>query len=178
MLEKKNYEVNSKINPGDGIINGQGCGEVSKMRYGLFPMSYNGCEMIAIYNFMLLEGYGKQNLADICLEMYPKSGVLFGVFGSDTFRLPRYFNARRIPIERFMKRDDFFERLAVARYGFLTFWNAKNPLKGIHTVCVENTGDAIRVYNRYNSKDYPYEYKTPDEVVDKCRFICGYCLKK
>lgn len=178
MLEKKNYEANSKINPGGGIINGQGCGEVSRMRYGLFPMSYNGCEMIAIHNLMFLEGYGEQKLAEICLEMYPKSGVLWGIFGSDTFKLRKYFDARGIETLRFLKRDRFFEQLKKSRYGIITFWNSKNPFKGIHTVCVENTGDKLRVYNRYNSKDYPYEYDTVDEVVDKCRFIYSYCLKK
>lgn len=178
MLEKRNYEVNKSIDLGDGIINGQGCGQVSKMRYGLFPMSYNGCEMIAIYNLMLLEGFGQQNLAEICLEMYPKSGVLWGVFGSDTFKLHKYFDKRGIETLRFLKRDSFFEQLAESRYGIITFWNALNPFKGIHTVCVENFGEGIRVYNRYNSKDFPYEYKTVDEVVDKVRFICGYTVKK
>ena len=177
MLEKKNYEVNKNIYPGPGVINGQGCGEVSKMRYGLFPMSYNGCEMIAIYNLMFLEGFGEQNLAEICLEMYPKSGVLWGIFGSDTFRLHKYFDVRGIETERFLKRDKFFDRLLTSKYGMITFWNAKNPFKGIHTVCVEKTDSGIKVYNRYNSKDYPYEYKTVAEVVDKSRFICGYTIK-
>ena len=52
MLEKKNYEVNKNISLPDSFINGQALGAVSRMRYGLFPMSYNGCEIIAAYNFL------------------------------------------------------------------------------------------------------------------------------
>ena len=72
MIEKSNYEINKYIKLGKGTVNGQGVGPVSQMRYGLFPMSYNGCEMIAIYNFLYLEKIDNPNLAKIAFEMYPK----------------------------------------------------------------------------------------------------------
>ena len=68
MLEKKNYEVNKNISLPDSFINGQALGAVSRMRYGLFPMSYNGCEMIAICNYMRMLGK-KENIAE---EIYMK----------------------------------------------------------------------------------------------------------
>ena len=59
MLEKLNRKKNLLTETGSEIINGQGLGYVADMRYGLFPMSYNGCEMIAIYNLLILEGRQK-----------------------------------------------------------------------------------------------------------------------
>lgn len=178
MLEKKNYEINKTIHIPEGTVNGQGVGPVSEMRYGYFPMSFNGCEMIAIYNLLFLEKLEKPDLAKICLEMYPKSSVLWGLFGSNPYRLHHYFDKRNIPILRFFLRDRFFQKLDEKRYGVISFWNAKHPFKGIHTVCVERTEDGYRVYNRSNRREEPADYKSVDEVVDKCRFICGYCLEK
>ena len=77
MLEKRNYKHNLQFDPGDGFINGQGAGDVAKMKYGFYRMAWNGCEMIALYN--AAHALGKhESLADICLEMYPKSSVACG----------------------------------------------------------------------------------------------------
>ena len=80
MLEKQNYRHNLQFHPGDGFINGQGAGEVAKMKYGFYHMAWNGCEMIALYNAAHALGR-HEPLADICLEMYPKSSVACGFFG-------------------------------------------------------------------------------------------------
>lgn len=178
MLEKMNYQVNRTIRLGEGTVNGQGVGPVSRMRYGLFPMSFNGCEMIALYNLLLLEEIGEPNLADIALEMYPRSSVLMGLFGSNPYALRPYFKRRNIKCLRIIPRDKFFKKLDDAKYGVISFWNAKHPFKGIHTVCVEKIENGYRIYNRSNRKDVPVDYSTVDEVVDKSRFICGYCLEK
>ena len=179
MLEKKNFAVNSKINLGDGLINGQGVGQISKCRYGLFPASFNACEMIATYNLLKLNGYEGHKFADICLEMYPKTWALWGLLGSNVNHLFLYFKSHNIRYKIFfMKRDKLFEELSVSKYGMISFWNRNNPFKGIHTVCVEKTDEGYKVYNRYNSKDYPYDYKTVDEVVSKRRFLVGYTIEK
>ena len=48
MIERFNYRSNRDIDLGSEPINGQGTGSVSVCRYGLFPMSSNGCEIIAV----------------------------------------------------------------------------------------------------------------------------------
>ena len=90
MLEKRNYTHNKQFLPGDetGFINGQGAGEVAKMKYGFYHMAWNGCEMIALYNAAHLLGRHEE-LSDICLEMYPKSSVACGFFGSNPLVLDR-----------------------------------------------------------------------------------------
>ncbi|MBR4765509.1 MAG: hypothetical protein IK085_01960 [Clostridia bacterium] len=174
MIEKSNYEINKFIKLGDGTINGQGIGPVSQMRYGLFPMSYNGCEMIAIYNFLLLEKMENPGLAEIAHEMYPKSGVLLGVFGSNPYQLHKYFDIRNIKVKRFYSLKSFFKQLEFSKFGIISFWNAHHPFHGLHTVCVESIKNGIRVYNRSNKKAVPVDYKNYNEFVDQVRFICGY----
>lgn len=178
MLEKRNYAVNSKIELSDGLINGQGVGQISKCRYGLFSASYNACEMIAIYNLLLLNGYEGHRFPEICLEMYPKTWALWGILGSNVNHLFLYFKNHGIEHKTYWKRDKFFNALNDTHYGMISFWNRNNPFKGIHTVCVEKTSTGYRVYNRYNNKDYPYDYKDINEVVSKSRYIVGYTIKK
>ena len=68
MIERFNYRSNRDIDLGSEPINGQGTGSVSVCRYGLFPMSYNGCEIIAVYNLRLLLGTPRP-LCDIAREI-------------------------------------------------------------------------------------------------------------
>lgn len=96
MLEKPNYKFNKNMPMPDRFINGQALGMVSRLRYGLFPMSYNGCEIIAVYNYMRLHGV-KTNMADLALEIYPKGSVLMGLFGSNPYMLRRYFQSAVCP---------------------------------------------------------------------------------
>ena len=177
MIEKSNYEIKKYIKLGKGTVNGQGVGPVSQMRYGLFPMSYNGCEMIAIYNFLYLEKIDNPDLAKIAFEMYPKSGVLMGVFGSNPYLLHKYFDNRNIKIKRYYNIKSFFKQLESSKYGIVSFWNAYHPFHGLHTVCVESIKNGIRVYNRSNKKDVPVDYNDYSEFVDRARFICGYLFK-
>lgn len=180
MLAKLNYNINKTVYLDDGPVNGQGCGKVSTMRYGFFPMSYNGCEMIATYNLLLLEGRSREGhpLCEICREMYPQAWAFWGIFGSNVYVLDKYFKQHGIPCEKTLSLEKFIKTLDTTKYGIVSMWNAHHPFKGIHTVCVEKTEDGVRVYNRSNGRDYPVDYKSLYEVVDKPRFMCGYYLVK
>ena len=178
MIKELNRKVNIITEKYGELINGQGLGYVSKMRYGLFPMSYNGCEMIAIYNLMLLEGHKGHTLTDICYKMYDTSCVFCGLLGSNVYVLDRYFLRLGMPVDKIFDRDGFFRRLSNSRYGIISFWNTNSPFDGVHTVCIERTEDGYRIYNRSNKRDTPAEYKAIDEVVSKHRFMVGYCLYK
>ncbi len=178
MIKYFNKKSNTKIESYGELINGQGLGYVAKMRYGLFPMSYNGCEMIAIYNLMLLEGRKGHTLTDICSKMYDTSCVFCGLLGSNVYVLDKYFLRLGMPVDKIFDRDGFFRRLTAGGYGIISFWNTNSPFDGVHTVCIEQTQDGYRIYNRSNKKSTPAEYKTADEVVSERRFMVGYCLYK
>lgn len=176
MLEKLNLKKNLKTEQFGDLINGQGLGYVAQMRYGLFPMSFNGCEMIAIHNLLLLEGRKGNTLSGICNEMYKTSCVFAGLLGSNVYVLEKYFTRHGMPVLKTLSRDKFFEILEHSKYGIISFWNADNPFKGVHTVCVERIEDGYRIYNRSNRRGEPAEYSTVDEVVSERRFMAGYCL--
>ena len=63
--------------------------------------------------------------------------------------------------------------------GRRSFWNKKKPFNGLHTVTVQLIEGKIVIYNRYNSKDFPYEYASRNEVLPKkSDFICGYLIEE
>lgn len=176
MLKNFNRRKNLRTERGKYLINGQGLGYVAEMRYGFFPMSYNGCELIAIYNLLILEGREGVTLTDICTEMYNTACVCCGLLGSNVYVLDKYFTRHGIPVLKTLSRDRFFEMLTVCKYGILSFWNDTNPLKGVHTVCIEKTDSGFKIYNRRNRCEVPVDDKNANEIVSAGRFMVGYCL--
>ena len=177
MLQKFNYKHNLTV-PLDNetVINGQGCGEVAKMKYGLCNMSYNGCEMIALHNSMLLLGKSSV-LKEVCREMYPKSQMLSGIFGSNPCLLGSFYKRRNILFRKTYSYTEFFDSLESTSVAVLSFWNKKKPFHGLHTVTVQIIDGKIRIYNRYNNRDYPYDYSGRTELLPKkSDFICGYLI--
>lgn len=53
---KKNKEYNDQFIINDFVINGQGCGNIAKMKFGCKTLSWSGCEVIAVYNTIKLLG--------------------------------------------------------------------------------------------------------------------------
>ena len=77
------------------MINGQALGHVSDMRYGLCPMSFNGCEVISVYNTLAYLGKPLP-LPEISLYM-ERSRSLMGIFGCFPFSMGkalRHFGVR------------------------------------------------------------------------------------
>lgn len=179
MLQKYNYRHNLTVPlPDDEVVNGQGCGEVAKMKYGFFSMSYNGCEMIALHNSMVLRGE-KSSLREVCLEMYPHCQAVSGLFGSNPMLLGSFYKRRGIKYRMTMRYDDFFDSLDDVKVAVLSFWCPHKPFKGLHTVAVQKEGYKIKIYNRYNNRDYPYIYPSRAELLPhKSDFICGYLIEE
>lgn len=177
MLQKFNYRHNCTVPlPDSTVINGQGCGEVAKMKYGLCNMSFNGCEMIALHNSMVLMGKNS-DLKEICKEMYPKSQMLSGIFGSNPCLLGSFYKKRNFLFRKTYRYTEFFDFLESTTVAVLSFWNKKKPFNGLHTVTVQAIDGKIRVYNRYNNRDYPYDYISRTEFLPKkSDFICGYLI--
>ena len=179
MLQKFNYKHNLTVPlKCNTVINGQGCGEVAKMKYGLCNMSYNGCEMIALHNSLVLLGQ-ESDLKEVCKEMYPKSQALWGIFGSNPCLLGSFYKRRGIAFHKTYKYNDFFDNLESTPVAVLSFWNKRKPFHGLHTVTVQLVDGKIRIYNRYNNRDVPYDYESRKELLPKkSDFICGYLIKE
>ncbi|MGN0443124.1 MAG: hypothetical protein ACI4F5_00735 [Acutalibacteraceae bacterium] len=179
MLEKSNYRHNKKVGlENDKVINGQGCGKVARMKYGFFNTSYNGCEMIALHNSMVLTNR-RSDLSEVCLEMYPKCQSLSGLLGSVPYLLGSFYKTRNIPYKYTVSYNKFFDMLPHYDVAVLSFWNPKKPFNGLHTVAVKYIDGKIRVYNRSNGRSYPVEYSSRGELMpDKTDFICGYLINE
>ncbi|MGN1419391.1 MAG: hypothetical protein ACI4W6_08685 [Acutalibacteraceae bacterium] len=176
MLEKLNDKHNRQIVLPDDFINGQGKGEVSKMKYGICTMAWNGCEMIAIYNAMRILKRDA-NLADICLEMYPKSSVLCGFFGSNVYVLDKYFKAHGVPYRKVFQYNNFFNELADAKCGICSFWNHRLLFSSLHTVMVRYENGEIVVYNKSNGKTEPVSLAFRQMLTSKKLFMVGYLFQ-
>lgn len=135
------------------MINGQGLGKISEMKYGLFPVSFNGCEVIAVYN--ALEYLGIRTDINKVLSFMKRYCVLFGLFGGNIYCLDKaleYFGAE---VRRVKKTDG-------AEAFIISSWTGKHFLSAVHTVFCVRTADGIKVYNRYNKCPYAVIYKTSD----------------
>lgn len=174
MLEKSNYQHNKDLPLDPVVINGQACGQVNEFKLGFFNFGYNGCEMIALYNATLLLT-GKANLAEITRECYKRCVFFWGIFGSTPDCLRCYFKDHNIGYKAYRSYDKFFARIKDGRVGVVSFWNAKHPFKGLHTVCVQEVDGKIRVYNRYNNWTTPADYDKPEDFFPKgVQYIVGY----
>ena len=173
MVEKFNYKKNKNILLEPGTLNGQGKGTLSTVRYGFFPMSYNGCEIIALYNLRFLTG-NPAPLCEIAKEVYPYGNAFSGVFGTWPWALGKYLKDNHIAVLFDKDYINFRERFKKHRYAVITFWNAWHPFKGIHTVCIENVENGVKIYNKTNGKTEPVTVCCLDSYMDRHRFICGY----
>ena len=181
MLQFFNHRHNRKVPlEKNTVINGQGLGEVSRMRYGFFPMSYNGCEMIALHNSIVLLG-GESDLSEVCREMYMRCQALSGLFGSVPTLLGSFYRRRGIPYRMTRGYDDFFDNLDRTPVSVVSFWNMpKRPWNGIHTVTIQSLGSgSFRIYNRSNRSGEPVDYGSREEFIPKkSYFICGYLIRE
>lgn len=168
--KKYNYAHNMGRTLPERMINGQGVGDVSRLRYGICPMSFNGCEVISVYN--ALRYIGKpQPLQEVAffLERYK---VLLGFFGCNVYRLGKALEHFGAEYERIKIPADSDEAFIVS------FWTGKRFLSSIHTVfCVRERG-RIRIYNRYNSCPTVRYAKTEQEIFGRHKPIALYAIKK
>lgn len=177
MLNKRNYAFNKQIKVGDGFINGQRSCSVSGMRYGLFPMSYNGCGVIALYNLMYRKRR-RADPADIAREIYPYSAILFGLFGNKMLKIEKYLNDHGLSHKTVRSESKLAEIFSDCDCFILGLWNdAKKPTKGKHFVFVRNIGGKARVYNCYSNKTSPTDFESVQSYLDGKRLTVAYCFQ-
>ncbi|MBR1738945.1 MAG: hypothetical protein IJ737_01520 [Ruminococcus sp.] len=164
--EMHSDNINSGIS---GMINGQALGVVSRLRYGLCPMSFNGCEVISVYNAM--QYLGKPcNIADIALYM-ERFRVLIGFFGCNVYRIGKaltHFGAEWKRIRRKVPGD-------TAAF-IISFWTGRRLLSSVHTVFCIRKPHGILVYNRYNSCGTVQLCRSMEELAGKYPLIAAYAV--
>ncbi len=165
-----NYDHNLACKLTDRMINGQGMGDVSKLKYGLCHMSFNGCEVISVYNALRYVGK-PQPLQEVAFFL-EKYRILFGIFGCNMFRLGKALEKYGASYERIGEIGD-------TPAFIISFWTGRRFLSSIHTVfCTREEDGRIKVYNRYNNCDTVRYGDASGEIFGKYKPVVIYAIKK
>ncbi|MBQ8297357.1 MAG: hypothetical protein IJX77_06205 [Ruminococcus sp.] len=168
---QRRYRHNSSLErfAEDEYINGQALGAVSRMRYGLCRMSFNGCGSIAVYNALLYLGQ-RQRLCDIAVRL-ERYRMLFGVFGCNPKRLGRVLMQYGIDYEQPENPDE-------AQAFIISFWTGRRFMSSIHTVFGVRKNNDIRIYNRYNNSPEVYHYKSLEALTKGRKPVAFFAVEK
>ena len=180
LIRHYNEKKNAAFPPFTGLIGRQsGGGPADDLRYGLFRMSFNGCEVIAVYNLLNYLGCRK-DIREVSGDLEEDGMALFGGFGTRPDAMRDYLN-RILTEERrtgglyakYKARAELFLAKDMERYdalidragaGILTFWNGERKWT-IHTVMLHKTEKGgIRVYNQYTNVLYN-EYASAEHFL-------------
>lgn len=146
------------------MINGQAVCSISKLKYGLFPMSFNGCEVIAVCN--ALEYMGKPQKIETIIRYMKKYAVLCGLFGCNVYRVENALTHFGVSC----RREKSAENSSVF---IVSSWTGKTMMSTIHTVFCVREGDKIKVYNRYNSCAEVRTYSRAEDIFKGKNIV--YC---
>ena len=139
----------------DRLINGviEDQHSLNDMRLGASDMAYSGCEVISLYNALLLTDAGHK-LSEI-ISLTESSGYLVrkGIWGTNPLCLDRINIDDRFKLHRINSIP------TEPGIYIVSFWNSRRLFDGIHTVCVQLEDGWIHAYN-YHSADDLFEDKS------------------
>ena len=161
---------------GDGeFVTGQGLKKYAELKYGKFAFSFNGGEVAAVYNAMLL--LSKKVSLAATIEEFELNGmpVIGGLAGTDVKRLGEYFEGHEIPFEKFSDRAFFTN--ALTRGSVVVFAYYESVKRLIHTVGGRSAdGKNITLYNLSDHDEFSLTVNA-EEFFAKRGFIFGYIIK-
>ena len=172
VYEAINYfqTLNASSKERSAYIYDQNIGYISNLIYGGFPISYNGCELIAVYNalkylgkFMLF--YKVIYYAEIN-DWYLFPVVPTGVFGSTPRKAKKLFDEKNLKytIYQNYKSKDFEKNIKDGKICIATYSNKSSKLMynlSIHTFAFyydkkRKKYYTFNGYNTYSDKEYAY----------------------
>ena len=152
----------NKMKDYSGIIDDQDDEPVASLMYGKKTMSYNGCELIAIYNAIFLYG-GEPSLPAIALSEEVTLGGIwaYGYFGTYPTFAKNYLKHVGIETETYLTAKSADKVKKAGDIFIVTFSNRSKSLKNIfslHTVAVQILANGkVRAYNA-SRKEYDSIY--------------------
>lgn len=124
------------------IVDNQNNERVGALRYGLFSMSYNGCEIIAVHNARILLKQVSTLSDTIRVFNRCRCQWLLGIFGTHSDALARVM--KKVDLNFVKEKEIMPSRDGVY---IVSFWNGRIPFDGIHTVAVEVKDGKLTIYN-------------------------------
>lgn len=173
LSSKKNLKYNREIPLSEGLINGQALGAVSGMKFGLSNMSRSGCEVIAVYNALLLH-HQPADFRQIARYM-ERYRMLLGFWGTDFYALGHCLRHFGLRSKRTRDTAAVSAALNAGRYVMFVYWCGKRLRSSVHTVILHAEGETLCVYNAFNQCGRVFRAKFEDYLV-KRRMILSYII--
>lgn len=122
------------------------------LSYGSCKLSYNGCEVLAVYNACHALGMEAINLCDLIAAFEADGMVYSGKFGTSPVALADYFEKNGYSV-CFSVEEGNFENLAIdAKCVILTFYNDRRDIKRqVHTVALTEEHGCFLAHNVYGN---------------------------
>lgn len=165
----ENWELNKNVDLSKyngSYINDQNHGPVGKLRYGLWDMYHNGCELIAVYNSLVTLGE-KPDIKKIAYHFENGGQKLLGIFGTSPFANEKYFKDRGYET-KLIVGDEKIENheLPKADAYIITFINNGNIGDGVHTVSFKkNSDNDYEFFNHISNKKNKSRHKESLEAM-------------
>ena len=141
------------------LMNGQSLGAVSGMKFGLGSIGHCGCEVVAVYNALLLSGTPRP-FTEVAKYM-ERFSMLGGLWGTDPYALGHCLRHFGLGARKLRSHESVKRVLMSGKRVIYVYWIKRRMMSGIHTVCAEQRGDTLYVYNAYSNVDHAIETK-PD----------------
>ena len=171
-ISARNEAYNSRFRPLRTYAGKQaGGGPCDMLMFGLFRMSFSGCEVIAVYNalkYLKLD----TDIRQVASDFEKKGALLFGGFGVRPDAIASYMEYKTghdVNSYGPDRADDYDELFKDSKTEIFTFWNGPSRWT-IHTVmlCHLKNGK-IRAFNFYTDKlysDFPSIAKMCEMGID------------
>ncbi len=175
-------DISPQADP-DGVLNGQGRGELGEMAFGRARVAKAGCESIAVYNALLCLGLPRP-LPEIIRDLEQGGYMRFrGHMGAVPWLRPllkRYGVSARPVLSRYLQRDADLGLLEPGSVFLFAFWNdLLRPQKGMHTIAGVYSPDPAGswvVFNRFNSDRFRRRCKTLRGILRNGRHMGCYLV--
>ncbi len=171
----RNYQRNQSVGIEGYIEYGQANEPVRSLVLGDVSFAGVGCEVIAVYNYLLYTGSGR-DIAKLTFDfeqncLYEKSGKL----GSNPRKIRGLFDALGIAYDRYLDPDDCRKAIDAGKPVILSFHIGSNVFSPLHTVFIMTEDDRHYVFNRYNESEGRFEFETLDDIIgNDALFIVAY----
>ena len=177
--ENENFKKNSKIAINRDFIFGQN--SVSDFTYAGFSLSFNGGEIVALYNALLLSGRYAP-LESLILEFEENKLYMLGGFGgTDPKKIGIYLAVHAVPYIAVTSERDLRDKLVGETCApfILSYVDIKPSPKPrvIHTVAGIKDGDGFRLYNVTGKEHEPVYYDSYLRMKKGKKIIVSYIFR-
>lgn len=181
-----NAAVRAKAVLPPGRLNGQGLAPLSTLPYGAWNMGNNGCEVIAVYNALLVM-HRPVPLTEIAAAL-EKRGLLFNGFGGTNLSAVAAYLRRQginVAVLRRTERARYDGALQTADCAILSYWTGRRLRRAdgswntLHTVSVQRGFAGVEICNYANDWPAPKSARSVEEFLlrEDGVPVCFFALK-